>query len=109
MFKKILKALFLSDKRKRQRHFQSNLQNILFLSHGKAFQLSNLSDKGLAILNSFNISFNKNEIFEAELEFDMAERVHLKVKVARVKNHEIGLEILQSSKNFREQLSKISN
>jgi hypothetical protein len=108
MFKKILKVLFLSDKRKGQRHINTNLQNVLFLLDGKIFSLSNLSEKGFGVHNHQGFPFSRQQIFEAELEFNMAERVHVKVKVARVKNHEIGFEILHSGKNFREQLSSLA-
>jgi len=108
MLKKILKILFLSDKRKGSRKINQNLSNVLFLALGKTFTLSNLSEKGFGIHNSTTINFTRHQILEGDLEFDMAERVHLKVKVARVKNHDIGFEILSAGKNFREQLINLS-
>ena len=108
MLKKILKVLFLSDKRKGQRLNSSHLQKVLYLCQGKIFHLSNLSEKGFGIHNPQGIVFSLHEIFEAELEFNMAERVHVKVKVARIKNHEIGFEILHAGKNFREQILTLS-
>jgi hypothetical protein len=108
MLKKILKILFLSDKRKGSRQLNQNLSNVLFLALGKTFVLSNLSEKGFGIRNSTSINFSLHQILEGDLEFDMAERVHLKVKVARVKDHDVGFEILNAGKNFREQLFNLS-
>jgi hypothetical protein len=108
MLKKILKILFLADKRKGSRQLNQNLSNVLFLALGKTFVLSNLSEKGFGIRNSTSINFSLHQILEGDLEFDMAERVHLKVKVARVKDDDVGFEILDAGKNFREQLLNLS-
>lgn len=108
MLKKILKVLFLADKRKGNRNHHKNLNNVILLFNGKVYSISNLSEKGLGIFAPDLGLFVPKQMIKAELEFDMSERVHIKAMVVRVKKHDIGLEILEAGKNFKGELQKLS-
>ena len=108
MLKKVLKLLFLSDKRKSRRENLSPMDHILVFHQGRTFKVLNISDKGMALINQQDNSIKLGDSFNGELEFRMSENASFVGVVVRLDKKVIGIKLQNQSSEFKEVLGHIT-
>ncbi len=108
MIKRVLKFLFLSDKRKSRRENLLPIEHILVFHQGRTFKVLNISEKGMALIQSVENTLRLGDNFQGELEFRMSENASFEGTVVRLDKKIIGIRLNPVSSEFKQVLGHIT-
>lgn len=108
MLKRVLKILFLSDKRKSRRENPSPMDHILVFHQGRTFKVLNISDKGMALINHQDNPLKLGDSFKGEIEFRMSENASFEGVVVRLDKKVMGIKLVNSNSELKVILGHIT-
>ncbi|MFZ4714777.1 MAG: PilZ domain-containing protein [Bacteriovoracaceae bacterium] len=107
MIKKLLKVIFLSDKRKANRDAPKKIKNVLVFFMGKSFHVANISSNGIGIMDQGQMNWIIGQDFHGEIEIFMSEKAKIRGRVVRIKDKIIGIEFFDISSDYRNLVKKL--